>query len=473
MASFDQKGALGDKFGQHPTEHIPAELKWEEMGPKIQAVLQEKRRRRPMWWWFPSALVVLVILVYFARSPRVEITGSFPLPLVAELPSYVADQDAANFLLVGNEGQGQSQPDEEPLGNKPLGSSAAVSSGLSPAAQRFPSAEAEEPSLPLGHSRQRLALAPKALLSSPALLPHTVPSRSTSPSSEQYHAEAPSAASGSSSLAGSEQRSSRRATVLASPFLASLLPSALPLSSGAERIKALPELPKTASIGWLVELEGGGNLQLRSAPVVGAIPALERSWLSGFTAGIRLGRKIQHTPYTIWTGVSVGSIVQKEQLFDVIPVRLYQPGTIDTIFRNTLTDEETIVYTDTVGGTRALRIQQHNSFRSWAIPLMIGRTWGQGRWQLAVQTGADLHLAAWGKGKYLSANYELLDTPEARSVGLAFRLETQILLPAGRLGRPFVRGAYRHFLYQTAGLTPDDTFRPQSGALTLGWQLRF
>ncbi len=472
MASFDQKGALGDKFGQHPTEHIPAELKWEEMGPKIQAVLQEKRRRRPMWWWFPFALVVLVILVYFARSPRVEIRGSFPLPLVAELPSYVTDQDAANLLLVGNEGQGQSQPGEEPLGNKPLGSSAAVSSGLSPAAQRFPSAEAEEPSLPLGHSRQRLALAPKALLSSPALLPHTVPNPITSAPSEQYDAEAPSAASGSSSLAGGKPLPNDRATVLASPFLASLLPSALPIASGTERISAQPELPGTASTGWLVELEGGGNLQLRSA-AVSAIPALERSWLSGFAAGIRLGRKIQHTPYTIWTGISVGSIVQKEQLFDAIPVRLYQPGTIDTIFRNTLTNQETIVYTDTVGGTRALRIQQHNSFRSWAIPLMIGRTWGQGRWQLAVQTGADLHLASWGRGKYLSPDYELLATPEARHVGLAFRLETQILLPGARWGRPFVRGAYRHFLYQTAGLTPGDTFRPQSGALTLGWQLRF
>lgn len=435
MGTFDQQGGLGEKFGQHPTENIPTGLAWEQMGPKIQAELVEKKRRRLLWWWLPSTVLVVMASAYFLLAAKDENIGSFRIP-VAVVPA----RHASDGAVTQQSAQASDQDKQQSNKNRTINPVTSIpEAGIQRAV--------------VGHNSQLADVSKQTLTPLEAShLPAMEPSFTRIPSGEQPD---------DSLVIWS-----------VSPLIESLLLSPLPIPNTVDWV-VKPTVPNAPSATWLLEIEAGRNFNLSAATPSPNIPNAEVTRLAGVSGGIRLGYAIQQTPYTIWTGVSVADFVQRERLDDALAVRLYQPGTVDTIFRNILTGAETFVFTDSVGGTRELRIQQHSTFRSLSIPLMVGRTWGQARWQLAAQTGVDLHLSYWEDSKYLSADYELQDAPSERSIGLAFRLEGQLLLPSSRFGRPFIRGAYRRFLHQPAGLAPGTAFRPQGASLTLGWQVCF
>lgn len=107
--------------------------------------------------------------------------------------------------------------------------------------------------------------------------------------------------------------------------------------------------------------------------------------------------------------------------------RIYQPGTVDTIFRNLTTGEETVSTTDTVGGTRIRRFLNHNVVRSVGGSVLLGyqQTFGNHRLSLAAGPRVDFLLGR--EGKVVAGDLEITDFTDAaafgRNVRWAGRLE--------------------------------------------------
>lgn len=442
MATFDQKGGLGDKLGQHPAADIPAELGWEQMGPKIQAALAAKKRRRLLWWWFPSAVLALAAVAYFALAAEQEDIGSLPIPAATAHARPATDAAARPAA----QSEAQSKPKPEP---------------------RIESKRSAGPQSPMATAKLRPLIAKR--LPAPVIA-EKLPSGTV----EAIRAQglAPQATLAEATVPNADLQDHSQAAWQPLPLIEPLLAAPLPSPGTAEWAAAKPIDPARQPSVWMLELDAGRSFNLSPMGSSPDFPNTDVAALSGFSGGVRVGYALRNTPYAIWTGAMVEEFVQRERLSDAFAIRLYQPGTIDTIFRNTLTGAVSFAYTDSISGTREVRVQQHSSLRSLAVPLMVGRAWAQGGWQLAVQTGADLQLSYWKKGSYLSEGYQLRDAPSDRRLGLAFRLEGQVLLPPLRFGQPFVRGTYRRFLHQPVGLSPGTAFRPESVGFTVGWRVR-
>ena len=92
MASFDQKGALNDVLGQHPSKNIPVALSWEQMGPRIQAELAaKKKRRRVFWWWLSFGVVSIMAFYCLLAVPQPPKIAHFPVVVGHELTDEIAE----------------------------------------------------------------------------------------------------------------------------------------------------------------------------------------------------------------------------------------------------------------------------------------------------------------------------------------------------------------------------------------------
>ena len=236
-----------------------------------------------------------------------------------------------------------------------------------------------------------------------------------------------------------------------------------------------PEVPEmqAARHPWIVEAGMGLAFNLNPNVYGTKLPNTTIDPLTGLAASLRIGYVLPQRPYTFWAGVEMEELVQRERLQEAFPIQLYHPNTVDTIFRNTITGEEFTSTTDSIPGIRRVNIQQHSTFRSWSMPILLGRTWSAAGWQLEGKAGVDFNLSSWHSGGYLVEGYELVDASTQYQAGWAVRLEGQVLLPPVRFGRLFVRGSYRRFMSQPEGLVQGSLFRPEAMSLTMGWRVEW
>jgi hypothetical protein len=433
METFDQKGGLNDKLGRHKATDIPATLSWEKMGPNIRAGLEQKKRRRLLfWWWLPVGTLVMLTIGYFSLFGGTTELGHFPVP------------------------------------GQPVGTTPAIAK-----------TETEMPAKIKGANKTGIAISPDGpkakggpnglvASSSPAERKASVPSTSkadstpTNPLNEIKGSQALSADEAQDKRVGLELLT--QIEVLSPHTVASLNPTT-----------PYPRIPEIQNISrpWIVEVGLGSAFNLNPDIYSTKLPGTTIDPLTGLAASLRIGYALPQRLYTLWAGIEMEELVQRERLQEAFPIQLYQPNTVDTIFRNTITGETFTTTTDSVPGIRSVNFQQHSTLRSWSVPILLGRSWSAAGWQLEGRAGMDVNLSSWHSGGYLTEGYQLVNASTRYQAGWAVRLEGQLLLPPVRFGRLFVRGGYRRSLNQQEGLVPGGLFRPEALGLTMGWRVEW
>ncbi|MEQ8703958.1 MAG: hypothetical protein RIC19_08550 [Phaeodactylibacter sp.] len=434
METFDQRGGLNDKLGQHKATDIPANLSWEQMGPNIRAGLEQKKRRRLLfWWWLPVGISVMAAIGYFSLfGGRAEL-GYFPVPghLVGE-NSAVAESitEMPEEIRVAKGTKGIVPPADDPKakgGTKipvPSPNSTVINASVS--------------------SKSQTA------------------STRVNPLNELKDSQAASAGETLNKKVGLDLLNQIEA--LAPEAVVSL-----------DSTTPYPEVPEMQAVRrpWIVEAGMGFAFNLNPDIYSAKLPTTNIDPMTGLTPSLRIGYAFPQQPYTLWAGIEMEELVQRERLQEASTVQLYQPNTVDTIFRNTITGEEFISTTDSIPGIRRVNIQQHSTFRSWSVPILLGRTWSAAGWQLEGKAGVDLNLSSWRLGGYLTEGYTVVNASTRYQTGWAVRLEGQVLLPPARFGRLFVRGGYRRSLSRQEGLVQGSLFRPEAMGLTMGWRAKW
>lgn len=423
METFDQKGGLNDKLGRHKISEMPEGLSWEQMGPKIRAELKQKKRRRLLfWWWLPVGLSVVLTIAYFSLfGSRTEL-GHFPVPGLSAGQHSATAKTATEML------------EEKPAARALKGT--------------VPTPDAHK-----AKGSTNVSLAPRP---SPMADKTAAP---TAPINDPKDSQAIISRKAQNNKAG-----------VAPLNQIGLLP---PKTIGSiDPNTPYPEVRKLqpASRPWIVEAGMGLAFNLNPDVYGTKLPNTAIDPLTGLAASLRIGYVFPQRPYTLWAGVEMGELVQRERLQEAFPIQLYQPNTVDTIFRNTITGETFTTTTDSIPGIRRVNIQQHSTFRSWSMPVLLGRAWPLAGWQLEGKAGADLNLSSWATGRYLGEGYTLANASNRFQMGWAVRLEGQLLSPKTRFGRIWLRAGYRREIAQQPGLTDEGTFRPQSLSLSLGWR---
>ena len=435
METFDQKGGLNDKLGRHKATDIPATLSWEKMGPNIRAGLEQKKRRRLLfWWWLPVGTLVMLTIGYFSLFGGTTELGYFPVPgqsvgttpavakTATEMPEEIKEANKTGIAT-------------SPDGPKAKGGPNGLVASSSPA--------------------ERKASVPSTSEAAPTPTP-------SSPLNEFKESQAVSADEAQDKRAGLELLT--QIEVLSPHTVASLNPT--------NRYPKIPEI-QNISRPWIVEAGLGSAFNLNPDVYSTKLPGTTIDPLTGLAASLRIGYALPQRPYTLWAGIEMEELVQRERLQEAFPIQLYQPNTVDTIFRNTITGEVFTTTTDSVPGIRRVNIQQLSTFRSWSVPLLLGRSWSAAGWRLEGKAGVDVNLSSWYSGGYLTEGYELVDASTQYQAGWAVRLEGQVLLPPARFGRLFVRGGYRRSMTQPGGLVQGSLFRPEAMGLTMGWRVEW
>lgn len=433
METFDQRGGLNDKLGRHKATEIPAELSWEQMVPKIRAELKPKKRRRLLFWWrLPIGLSAILAIGYFSLFGGTTELGYFPVP-------------------------GQS-----------VGTTPAIAETTAEAPEEVPVAKEMEATAPTGDPKAKGGINVPVASPNPTVIKASVPTKpqaALTPSGLSNEVEDGKAVSANETLSNLIKLDLLNQIEALPPQAVVSLDSTTPY----------PEVPEmqVVSSPWIVEAGMGVAFNLNPDIYGTKLPNTTIDPLTGLAASLRIGYALPQRPYTLWAGVEMEELVQRERLQEASPIQVFQPNTVDTIFRNTITGAVFTTTTDSVPGIRRVNIQQHSTFRSWSVPVMFGRTWSAAGWQLEGKAGLGFNLSSWRTGGYLTEGYELVNAGTQYQAGWALRLEGQVLLPPVRFGRLFVRGGYRRSLSQQGGLVERSLFRPESISITMGWRARW
>jgi hypothetical protein len=410
MEPFKQRGALDDKLGRHATTDIPENLSWEQMGPGIRATLNRKKRRRLIIWWLAAGLSAGPLLLFGPLQSEETVLSHFRI-------------DAAG---AADTATGSQAPHQATAGTD----AATMTVPPAPAAPR----EKQRPSSPTPATPA-------------ARLTNELPEQVASLDREQV----PAAVTPSTPLRPTD-----------------------PLATHAPQpIAGTPPLPVAPVAGtadqqekWHLELGAGFNRY----GARGTDTTYHGQPLNGIEASLLLDRRLGESPYFLRTGLIFQQLTERTDWEEALPIQIYQPNTPDTIFRNTFTGAEEIVYTDSVAGIRRINIRQHNHLQTFTLPLLISRQWERTRWPLALQAGIDLNWSRWRAGNTIGRNAQLVPASRTGTFSTALRLEGQVYSPTIAGARLFLRLSYRRFLRELPDTRAIGHFRLETGSAVLGVQ---
>lgn len=412
MELFEQRGGLEDKIGEHRATDIPAELGWERMSAGILAGIAErkKRRRVAFWlWWTTGVAALAVLLTLWFISQRVEL-GCFP---VGALNIAFREEVEICEPQVARSTSKKELPSIIPMTNETIPFS---NHNQTVVAERVPFFEKNK-SISINNN-------------------HPLP-----PST-------PTLVESALQLAENLDNNSITTVSNLSEMQIHLLPT---LTFFIENVsnEALtnpskcPEFQRIAK--WQIEIAGYTNSfqsNYRSQESGVATPAAYETPLLGWQTGIRLRRKLSEH-WRLSTGVQWQQLRYRSNFSKREAINLYRPGTIDTIFINQFTGEETYVYRDSVPGVRSRNFQHYNTHNALQIPLLFGYEMDGGRWSVAMQAGVNLHLYYRSQGRTLADFDQVIELEQQDFYQNTFRfsylLETQLQYRINERSQGFMR----------------------------------
>ena len=417
MESSDKRGGLKDKIGEYPASNIPPALGWEQLSAGILAGVAERRRRKraALWlWWSAGAVGVMVAGWWFMPHPVG--LGAFPVGLASSA------------------GLGNSNVDSRCI-SVPVFKNT-TSSSIKFDNQNFTHfknyiSNNQEPTTKSNRNSLTTATQVTMLASAlPTLPPATA---------------APEKMIESLSL---EEFNSTELVLISLPALPLAVLEKIPNEDSLSLPKPVQPSPRAH---WHVEIAGSTNYfnpNYRSVAPDARTPAPYEKPLLGWQTSVRLQRSFNknwHLAFGLqWQELRYRTHFNQREM-----VNLYRPGTIDTIFVNQFTGEETYVYRDSVPGVRTRRFQHYNRHTAWQAPIVVGYSIDANRWGLALQVGVNLQLYQRSQGKTLLDMNESLDLAIGDFYDYAFRhsylVETQLLYRFNANVRIFTRLGWEQY----------------------------
>lgn len=313
---IDEPGRLGPLFEEHPSAVNNDELGWDRMGERL--FPPRKKRRLVAWWWLLPFLVggILLTLVPEAiSSSGNEVERERSITTVLDTPATkprMADDPQPPIESA------TTAPTSQPLltNSKPT-NTAPVSPAAPPKTEQSDQAK-----------------------------PNLLEAASTTPRSEAW----------------------------ATPLLPVRIKSPeIPVTFDLPALEgAIVSLPSNR-LNTFLEISGGVNYYKRSfsrsftLPVTGSYG---EEGQAGYQAGFLIGQQLDQR-WSLAAGLSLRQQRYRAYLQREENAKLYRPGTVDTIFRNVFTGEETVVLTDSVGGVRRRTFGHHNRVTTLSIPLLL------------------------------------------------------------------------------------------------------
>ncbi|MEM9933277.1 MAG: hypothetical protein AAF824_06685 [Bacteroidota bacterium] len=355
----------------HPKE-IPSWLSWEENAEAIQAALPNpnSKKRRPFWLFLCLLLMGFVGLgsVYLLTSKRSS-QEKANTPEVNEHPS--------SLSLPSTVESSKDQPIED---------------------------EATEENISLGSSP----------LSSPPVLLTLLP--------DDRVGEKSASISPSSPVETTNFIPTLQPLSVEAPFLLAPTGNIIPVKPWHTSI----DLPNTQY--WSLHLSGGATIfqpnYVLSSPEQD--PASFEEELIGWSAALRMSRVLK-SRLSLSTGVEIQRLRYLFKLDESFQVNLFRPNTPDTILINRTRRDTSIIFTDTIPGTRRILARQYNSHFRIAIPLLIGYQLTTPKWTQTLRAGPQFQLYRNSQGYTIIEEEGMVNIGkrEAEEVGIILGLQAE------------------------------------------------
>lgn len=432
---MEQPGKLSDLLGDVPSYTDDPALDWEQAGPKIEAALAE--RSAHIRWRLLYRLVGgtgLVAMLLLIIGSLADQDPAQPLTIIESSDqSSTVPQDVNS--IVPSSPTLEAAPRRAPL----------VTEGVATPLFTTPSAQSSRavtnpPRTALAPSRRTLqmqfeelsASANSAFIAAGSVEPLQLVASEISLAASPLRSDELTASSGSESSSETRQGATQPLVAWSSPVqVVSLVDPPDTLLPILDRRMSNTQAARTSFFVWagssLPQLEGQyayaeGRLGLSTE--VG----LRYRWHRNFygTVGIAYSKDRVQTAFTRRT-----------------PVRLYRPGTVDTIYRYS-TGQEEVITTDSVPGLEIQTFRHTSSFQQLSFPVQLG--YAQSWKRLAIQAEIGLLPVLWqaARGVVTNADYELRDLPGADGVELRlhyrFALGFEVPLGAGYMGVRYTYG---------------------------------
>lgn len=344
------QGDFRKRVENYLPQDLPAELSWEEMSmPLLQGLAQEKkrRRRRRFFAWFLPSFVCFIGVSLFLLWPK--------------NPETISTHENTEITSTLPEGSLTSiQPD---------------SSSQSISTKPNPNTEIHSDAIP------SLSNAPRALPSAPAVKKQAA----VTPSTEQR----PESGTGLS----------QNLTFLSAPPVSLIpeIPKPLPSDYALFLPQKLPLSPRPQSA---ILFYGGVNrfsssfLPFEEGDIISQTQRPDRM---GFQTGVAVQHPLSPTLF-LTTGLELERLRYEVGLEREENVRLFRPGTIDTLFINSRTGDSTFVFTDSIPGIRSLLLRNTFSTYSIKIPVLLSHRFYLQKVSLDLQGGISVGLFQRNRG---------------------------------------------------------------------------
>ncbi len=412
MSNAEERGALGKRFHDLPTDTNNPDLSWEAMAANILSPPpeEEPEKRKPLiWWWLTAILLMLATGYYFTNnSSQAEDTTSQEELLVTapDKESSRTENISAQVEMPGAE--------LSPQENGPVAAHRpSTENSAAPLSNRSsPKGEPQRGSIPINRSGRVLAN-----------------DDLTEDRLDKIEAVVSSATDGSPRIndpATAPVIREETAYSIISPLNAwptQLLAIHNEMPSPVVKITDIDDSSSDQGKN-LLSLTAGGFTQ-QSPYSSGAIPEAEVSQSSPqFSLQYS---KILSDRWQIGAGID-GRYYRFRTAFENLDenARLYRPGTVDTIFRNVSTGEERIVFTDTIPGTRLRKFGNDNSISELGLSLVLSRRWQFGRHGFLLSAGPRVGLVIGREGRTTNQLNQVSDLVDAPQYGKDLRISGRL-----------------------------------------------
>ncbi|MEM1121507.1 MAG: hypothetical protein AAGJ18_13745 [Bacteroidota bacterium] len=472
MDSFDEHQAFRDKLEDYPLEAIPDHLSWDKTGPAILQGLEKgkKRRRFLFWWWGIGIGVIGCLLVVWWGYPAILKTqiAAFKVEVVTtkeETSQEIVDKKPTEIDL------GDPTKDEE---NSVLASKGRKMKQLTKVEQ-LSNADKKGDSI-FGEEN----LSSNRGLEIPE---NTVPPTRKIPTIHQQVAnfnlmlednkvvplsveKELSINTATTQIVAGKKKNAPILAVEKLPILTNFLPD-------QKRVVSIQLYDNHNSHKWQFEIAGGTNWWQQGQTILSEADTINTS-LVGWQLNARINRYFGKN-WSLAVGLNLQNLRYKSAFNFTEGASIYQPRTIDAIFTNSLTGEQTVTYRDSIPGLRTRNFQHFNQHTSLQLPILVGVTVGKKRWRYALRSGIGLQFFQHHSGRTALALGDVTDLPDRNfypfKVRLSFLLEGQLAYKISKRISLLGRVGTEHNLTNWLSSNSEFEQRPQivNSSVGLAW----
>jgi len=418
MDLFDDESLLKNKMEDHRIVDIPNELTWEQIGPAIlDGVDKRKKKRRLLfvWWFFGISIIGISLLgwslVHYLSQEEL---------ITAEIKSEVETTIDNNQINIPNSIEFNNSPNIQLNNQQQL-----TDYGNNKSDQ------IEIPSYVINHNINS-AYFNTNLGTQHSQTKHNLNS-TLDPQfdKEQKSTSVPFNEKLIKNVDNAIQQNIVAQARTVSP-LVKLLPQLefdqLLFNSELLVIAFNPIIHQPALNTWQLELTGGLNKWEQGFNPQVVAEQLNSS-LIGWQLNARIVRKLGKN-FTVKVGVNYQSLRFKSAFENTEVVNVFNPNTIDAVFTNSITGEESFSFRDSIPNVRTRNFQHFNSHASITLPILAGITFTSNRFNYSLHSGISLQVLRYSSGRISLMNGTVLELPDknlyANRVRLALLLETQL-----------------------------------------------